>query len=127
MDIIKHLEDAKANIIADKERQVAIIKQQVTSNVSPKFSEIEKLKSESESKLATNYNHDRDLITQDYNAQLISRQKRYEQELALVKSDAEKRKKEIFDTEMATATCGVLEECNNAVNLLDNHIKKLKG
>lgn len=127
MDIVKILEDAKAQIKAEEERQVKCIKEQVMNEIQPKYVEIDNLKNEELNRLAIEYNKNRNLVTEQYNAQLVTMQNRFEEDKKLATQRAEDKKKEILNSILTTQTYPITRKCEKEISKLDAQIKELKG
>lgn len=126
MNIIQYLETAKAQIKAEEERQVAIVRDRVTNAVQPKYAEIEKLKNEKLTQLALDYDAHRKLVTEQYNNQLIAMQSKFETDQRTVIEGADNKKNEILTSILASETYPITKECEKAIAKLDSQIKELK-
>ena len=123
---LKHLENAKANIKAEEERQIAIIKERVVRDIQPKYVEIEQMKNEALNKLSIDYNNNRNSATEQYNAQLVALQGKFDSDKQAVVDNAEKKKSEILNSALATETYEITKECEKAILKLEAQIKELK-
>ncbi len=124
--IIKHYESAKANILAEKEQKVAVAKEQAKRDVQPKFQEIEQMKSTALQKASADYNSGRNLLTEQYNAQLMALKTQFESEQNAILENAEAKKTEILNVAIQTATYEEEKQCARAITDLDNLIAKIK-
>lgn len=126
MDILQILEQAKAQIKAEEERQVQIIKQQVVQEVAPKNQEIEQLKAEAINSLTVEYSNTRNAIIEQQNKQLAVLQEKFENDKNAVCENAEKKKTEMFNSALANATYEITRDCEKAISKLDAQIKEIK-
>lgn len=121
---LDEFQEAKVRIKAKEERQIAVIKEQVIRDIQPKFGEIEKMKAEALNKLSVDYNANRNLATEQYNAQLVALQGKYESDKKIVAENAEKKKSELLNTTLQAETYEVTKECERAIADIDNLIAK---
>ena len=126
MDIVQYLENAKAQIKAEEERQLAVVRERVIHDVQPKFAEIEKLKNEKLNQLAVDYNSSRSLATEQYNSQLVALQSKFENDRKMVVESSETKKSEILNSLLASETYAITKECDKAIAKLDAQIKDIK-
>ena len=121
---VKYFENAKAQIKAEEERQVAITKERVLREIQPKYAEIEKIKAEELNDLQNTYNANRNSATEQYNAQLVALQQNFENRKKEVVENAEKRKVDILNSTLQAETYEVTKECEKAIIDIDNLIAK---
>ena len=125
MDIVKHYEQAKVNIIAEKNQKVAIIKDRILREIQPKYAEIEKFKTEALNQLSLDYNSNRNAYAEDYNSRLVALQNKYENDKKAIVGNAENKKTEVLNLAIQTETYEVEKEYTRAVADLDALISKL--
>ena len=118
---LKHLENARANINAEKEIEVAKVKERVLREIQPKYIEIDNISKEEKQKISNAYAENRALATQEYNAHLVAMQTKFEEDTKCVTDLAEKRKNEILNAELQKATYEITKNCD-----IDNLISKIK-
>lgn len=121
---LKYFEDAKAQIKAEEERQVAITKDRVLREIQPKYAEIEKIKAEELNDLQNTYNTNRNTATEQYNAQLVALQQNFENRKKEVIENAEKRKVDLLNSTLQAETYEITKECEKAIIDIDNLIAK---
>lgn len=126
MDILQILEQAKAQIKAEEQRQVEIIRQQVVQEIAPKNQEIEQLKAEAINTLTVDYSNTRNTIIEQQNKQLAVLQEKFENDKKSVYENAEKKKTEMFNCALASATYEITRDCEKAISKLDAQIKEIK-
>lgn len=125
MDIVKHYEQAKVNIIAEKNQKVAIIKDRILREIQPKYAEIEKFKAEALNQLNLDYNSNRNAYAEDYNSRLVALQNKFENDKKAIVENAENKKTEVLNLAIQTETYEVEKEYTRAVADLDALISKL--
>jgi F0F1-type ATP synthase membrane subunit b/b' len=123
---LKYLENARAQIKAEEERLVAVAKDNVVRNIQPKYQEIEQMKAEAINTLVTDFNTDKNILTEEYNKKMISLQNKFESDKKAVVENAEKKKTEILNSVLATETYAITKECDKAIAKLDAQIAELK-
>lgn len=126
MDILQILENAKAQIKAEEDRQVEIIRQRVIQENQPKNQEIEQIKAEAINKLTIDYSNNRNAVIEQQNKQLTALQEKFESDKNAVCENAEKKKTEIFNSALANATYEITRDCEKAIAKLDAQIKDIK-
>ena len=124
--VLTHLENAKANIKAEEQRQISIIRERVLREIQPKYTEIEQMKNETLNKLSLDYNESRKLASDQYNAQLIALQNKFESDNQEIVENTEKKKSEMLNSALATETYEITKECEKAICKLDAQIKEIK-
>lgn len=125
MDItLQYFENAKAQIKAEKERRIAIIRENVIREVQPKCVEIEQLKAEEINKLTTDYNTSKSLAVEQYNAHLVALQQKFESDKKSIMELAEKRKSDIIDTTLKAKTYEIAKTFDKAIEDIDILIAK---
>lgn len=126
MEVLKHLENARANIIAEKEQKVAMVKERVKIEIQPKFNEIEQMKTAALNKASNDYNANRNLATENYNAQLNALKEKYESDQKAILENTENKKADMLNMAIQTATYEEEKQCARAVADIDNLIAKIK-
>lgn len=126
MEIVQYLENAKAQIKSEEDRQIAIIKDRVIREIQPKYAEIENLRNDRLNQLAADYNANRKLITEQYNAQLEAMLHKFEADQKAVAESAESKKSEILNHMLTNETYAIVKEYEKAIAKLDDQIKELK-
>ena len=125
MDItILELEETKARLKATKEREIALIRENVTRDIQPKFAEIEQMKAEELNKLAVSYNANKNFATEQYNTQLVALQENFETDKRNVVELAEQRKMDLFNSTFNSRVDKITNECDSTIFDIDNLIKK---
>lgn len=124
--VLKHLENAKAQIKAEEERQITIIKDKVIREIQPKYTELEQSKNEIINKLTEDYSFARKSATDQYNSQLVALQQKFENDKKMVVEAHENKKQEILNSTIATETYEVTKECEKAIAKIDAQIKEIK-
>lgn len=127
MDIIRHLEQAKAQIKAEEQREVELIKQKVTREIAPKYQELDAIKNEAINKLSADYSATREALSNSYNAQITELQNKFESDKKAFTDNTEKKKVELFNTTLAAETYPITRDCEKAIAKLDAQIKDIKG
>ena len=120
------LENAKKQLLAEKERQIAIVKNRISQEIAPKYNEIDKIKNESLNGLTVNFDASKNALTEQYNNQIIALQKNYEEEKNNVILDSEKKKKEMFSAMLTKETYEIDKKFEKAIAMLDNGIEDNK-
>ena len=120
------LENAKKQLFAEKERQIAIVKNRISQEIAPKYNEIDKIRNESLNDLTANFNASKNALTEQYNNQIIALQKNYEEEKNNVILDCEKKKKEMFSVMLTKETYEIDKKFGKAIAMLDNGIEDNK-
>ena len=120
------LETAKRQLITEKERQVAIIKNRISQEIAPKYNEIDKIKNESLNGLTANFNASKNALTEQFNNQIIALQKKYEEEKNNVILDCENKKKEMFNIMLTKETYELDKKFEKEIARLDNGIEENK-
>jgi hypothetical protein len=121
---IKYFENVKAQIKAEEERQVATIKDRVLREIQPKYVEIEQMKAEELNGLSNDYTSNRNLATEQYNAQLVALQQDFEKKKKEIVELAEKKKQELLAMTLQSETYDITKECEKAIIDIDNLIAK---
>ena len=125
MDItIQELEETKVRLKATKEREIALIRENVTRDIQPKLAEIEQMKAEELNKLIVSYNANRNFATEQYNAQLVALQENHETDKKNVIELAEQRKIDLFNSTFNSQVDKIVNECDSTIFDIDNLIKK---
>ena len=120
------LENAKKQLLAEKERQIAIVRNRISQEIAPKYNEIDKIKNESLNGLTVNFDASKNALTEQYNNQIIALQKNYEEEKNNVILDSEKKKKEMFSAMLTKETYEIDKKFEKAIAMLDNGIEDNK-
>ena len=120
------LENAKKQLLAEKERQIAIVRNRISQEIAPKYNEIDKIKNESLNGLTVNFDASKNALTEQYNNQIIALQKNYEEEKNNVILDCEKKKKEMFGAMLTKETYEIDKKFEKAIAMLDNGIEDNK-
>ena len=126
MDILRHYETLRATLIAEKEQKIAVIKEQIKRDIQPKFAELDKLKQEALNKASVEYNNNRNLATEQYNAQLVALKEKFEVEQKAILQTLENKKTEMLNLAIQTATYEEEKQCAMAVADIDGLINKIK-
>lgn len=126
MDIKVILEQAKAQIKAEEEREVEIARQKVAQEIAPKHQELEQLKAEKTNELTISYQNSRNAIIEQNNQQLVALQEKYENDKNKVAELIEKKKTDIFNTAFANATYEITAKSGKAIAKLESQIDDLK-
>jgi hypothetical protein len=121
---LKYFENVKAQIKAEEERQVAVIKERVLRDIQPKYAEIEKMKIEALNKLQTDYTANRNFATEQYNSQLSALQDKFENDKRVIAENTEKKKQEMLNATLQAETYEITKECEKAIIDIDNLIAK---
>ena len=121
---LNELQEAKARIKAKEEREIAIIRERVLREIQPKYIEIEQMKAEELNGLSNDYTSNRNLATEQYNAQLVALQQGFENKKKEVVALAEKRKEDLLTATLQSETYEITEECKRTIADLDNLIAK---
>lgn len=124
---LKHYEAAKANIKAEEQGEIAIIRERVVREIQPKYVEIEKMKNEELDKATSDYSATKNSIAEHYNSQLVALQNKYENDKKQIIELAEKRKAEILNSMLQSETYEITTECEKAIAEIDNLIAKLRS
>ena len=120
------LENAKKQLLTEKERQIAIVRNRISQEIAPKYNEIDKIRNESLNGLTVNFNASKNALTEQYNNQIIALQKNYEEEKNNVILDSEKKKKEMFSAMLTKETYEIDKKFEKAIAMLDNGIEDNK-
>ena len=104
MDIIKILEQAKAQIKAEEQSELNIIKEKVNREMQPKNQELESLKNEEINKITLAYQNSRSALTEQYNKQLVALQEKYEADKNEVAQATERKKADLLNSYLSSAT-----------------------
>ena len=120
------LENAKKQLLNEKERQIAIVRNRISQEIAPKYNEIDKIRNESLNGLTVNFNASKNALTEQYNNQIIALQKNYEEEKNNVILDCEKKKKEMFSVMLTKETYEIDKKFGKAIAMLDNGIEDNK-
>ena len=120
------LENAKKQLLAERERQIAIVRNRISQEIAPKYNEIDKIKNESLNGLTVNFDASKNALTEQYNNQIIALQKNYEEEKNNVILDSEKKKKEMFSAMLTKETYEIDKKFEKAIAMLDNGIEDNK-
>ena len=126
MDILRHYETLRATLIAEKEQKIAVIKEQIKRDIQPKFAELDKLKQEALNKASVEYNNNRNLATEQYNAQLVALKEKFEVEQKAILQTLENKKTEMLNLAIQEATYEEEKQCARAVADIDGLINKIK-
>lgn len=126
MDIVKFLEQAKAQIKAEEQREFELAKQAVIREMAPKNQELDQIKVEELNKITANYQNTRSAIIEQHNKQLVALQEKYEAEKSTVAQAIEKKKTELLNTALSNATYEITRDCEKAIAKLENQIKEIK-
>ena len=117
------LENAKKQLLNEKERQIAIVRNRISQEIAPKYNEIDKIRNESLNGLTVNFDASKNALTEQYNNQIIALQKNYEEEKNNVILDSEKKKKEMFSAMLTKETYEIDKKFEKAIAMLDNGIE----
>ena len=120
------LENAKKQLLNEKERQIAIVRNRISQEIAPKYNEIDKIRNESLNGLTVNFDASKNALTEQYNNQIIALQKNYEEEKNNVILDSEKKKKEMFSAMLTKETYEIDKKFEKAIAMLDNGIEDNK-
>ena len=120
------LENAKKQLLAERERQIAIVRNRISQEIAPKYNEIDKIRNESLNGLTVNFDASKNALTEQYNNQIIALQKNYEEEKNNVILDCEKKKKEMFSAMLTKETYEIDKKFEKAIAMLDNGIEDNK-
>ena len=120
------LENAKKQLLTEKERQIAIVRNRISQEIAPKYNEIDKIRNESLNGLTVNFNASKNALTEQYNNQIIALQKNYEEEKNNVILDSEKKKKEMISAMLTKETYEIDKKFEKAIAMLDNGIEDNK-
>jgi hypothetical protein len=126
MDIVKILEQAKAQIKAEEQREFELAKQKVIREMAPKNQELDQIKVEELNKITANYQNTRSAIIEQHNKQLVALQEKYEAEKSTVSQAIEKKRTELSNTALSNATYEITRDCEKAIAKLENQIKEIK-
>lgn len=125
MDIsLQYFERIKADILAEKERQIALIKESVLREIQPKCNEIEQLKAEEINRLTIDYNTKKNLAVEQYNNQLVTLQQNFENDKNKIIELTEKRKTDILDNTLKAKTSEITKTFDKAIEDIDILIAK---
>lgn len=124
MDIVKHYQDVKNNVIAEAEREISAVRQRVLVEVAAKHQEVEKIKSETLKRLHLDFVNSRDEQVRVHGKVLNDLQEAYQNNIAQVEELAVKQKQEILEQALLVATLTITSERDSAVQELDKLIAK---
>lgn len=124
MDIVKHYQDVKNNVIAEAEREISAVRQRVLVEVAAKHQEVEKIKSETLKRLHLDFVNSRDEQVRLHGKVLNDLQEAYQNNIAQVEELAVKQKQEILEQALLVATLTITSERDSAVQELDKLIAK---
>jgi hypothetical protein len=122
--VVNYFENMKAQIKAEEERQVSVIKERVLRDIQPRYVEIEQMKAEELTALQNNYTASKNSATEQYNAQLVALQANFEAKKKEVIDLAEKRKVDILGSTLQAETYDITKECEKAIIDIDHLIAK---
>jgi hypothetical protein len=126
MEIVKHLEYAKAQILAEEKKEIELIKQKVTREIAPKYQELEAIKTEAINKISMEYSKSREALTNNFNAQMTALQNKFESDKKAFIDNTENKKVEIFNVTLNTETYPITSKYDKEIAKLDAQIKALK-
>lgn len=124
--IIKHLESAKAQIKADEQSQIAIVKKRIEQEVIPFNQEVEKTKNESIANLTTKFNQERAMLSSNYNEQVVALNNKFEQDKKNIIEGSAKKIEEHLNSLVLSETYEITKKCGKAIAKIDNQIKEIK-
>jgi hypothetical protein len=125
MDVtIQYFENLKAQLKAEEERQVALVKERVLREIQPKYDEIEQMAAEELNNLQNNYIAKKNSATEQYNAQLVALQQGFENKKKEVVAATQKRKEDLLKATLEAQTYEITKQFERGVFDLDNLIKK---
>lgn len=126
MDIIKHLENAKAQIKAEADRECAIVIEKAKrEKIIPFNQDIDKDKAETIAKLNQAQMEEKAKITETYNLSLVKLQEKYDGDRKIIVDLAEKKKADNESAVLATETYPITKDCDKAIAKLDAQIAEL--
>jgi hypothetical protein len=121
---LTEFQETKSRIKAKEEREVAIVRERVLREIQPKFNEIEQMKKDALDKLSVDYGANRNLATEQYNAQLVALQQKFESDKRIISENAENKKSEILDATLQAETYMITKDCERAIADIDSLIAK---
>lgn len=126
MDIIKHLENAKANIKQEVGVECAIvIEKEKREKIVPFNQNIDKDLTETLNKLNQAQIEERAILTDKYNQSIINLQEKYDTDKRQVVAHAEKQKLDNETAVIEIATCNIKAQAEKVIAKLDAQIAEL--
>ena len=116
MDIIKHLTNAKIQIKAEEEREIALVKDRIMrEKIAPFNQEIDQARIKAEAELST-----------ELNSQITALQQDFANKKQALFEAGEKKKAEHLNSIMATETYAITSKADKAIAKIDAQIKELE-
>lgn len=120
MEINKYIENTINQIKAEKERELAVIKQILNNEkIAPANAEIDKKKNESIIDLNTWFEQEKSKLSVDFNTKMQDLQKKYDGDKNSILESAEKKKQENAETIIAMETCEINSKYEKAISKLN--------
>jgi hypothetical protein len=116
MEINKYIENTISQIKAERDREIAVVKQRITAEkIAPANAEIDKKKNESVVALNSWFEQEKSKLTLEFNAKMQELQKKYEGDRNSILDGAEKKKQENAETIITMETCEINGKYEKAI------------
>lgn len=116
MEINKYIENTISQIKAERDREIAVVKQRITAEkIAPANAEVDKKKNESVVALNSWFEQEKSKLTLEFNAKMQELQKKYEGDRNAILDGAEKKKQENAETIITMETCEINGKYEKAI------------
>ena len=116
MEINKYIENTISQIKAERDREIAVVKQRITAEkIAPANAEVDKKKNESVVALNSWFEQEKSKLTLEFNAKMQELQKKYEGDRNSILDGAEKKKQENAETIITMETCEINGKYEKAI------------
>ena len=126
MELIQILEQAKAQVIAKRDQDIELVRQEVIRNIEPKYQELDALKADELNKYAASYQERRAALINQHNAQLSALQEEFDMNNTKINELINNRKSDLFSAAFQDASYKVTAKCDKTIAKLNAQIADLK-